>query len=200
MGQCIPLPGPCQPLGPQLPHPHAATSALPQGRPNGELWWMSSPQLIRVWILMRHGPRQAVLCKLQHPRKSCCSHTSCWGRILLDHRTWSSDLPGGARRPCRIPSFVPRAHGGTHPYPHRARAEFTPDAVPLCSGPLTQRWAQQEGWHNSTMLPPPGLPPPPQSRLSLSPFPLLPFGGWLQSFTYSSSVRFMSTIPFYFDG
>lgn len=46
---------------------------------------------------------------------------------------------------------------------------------------------------------------PQASPLHLSPasaslFPLLPFGGWLQSFTYSSSVRFMSTIPFYFDG
>lgn len=32
---------------------------------------------------MRHGPRQAALCKLHHPRKLCLSHPSLWGIIFL---------------------------------------------------------------------------------------------------------------------
>lgn len=50
---------------------------------NGRLLQMQSSQLIKAQILMRHGPIQAALGKLHHPRKLRHSHTSLWGITLL---------------------------------------------------------------------------------------------------------------------
>lgn len=84
---------------------------------------------------------------------------------------------------------------------HTGQGQNLPPMLsPFAQAPSHNAGHSRRGGTTAQCCRPQASPPPPQSRLSLSPFPLLPFGGWLQSFTYSSSVRFMSTIPFYFDG
>lgn len=113
------------------------------------------------------------------PDKQLCANCSTLGNraaptcpagagysLITEHGARTSLVgPGGHAAPlhlCPVPTGEPILI-------HTGQGQNLPPVLPpLCSGSLTQPWAQQEGWHNGTMLPPPGLPPPPQSRLSLS--------------------------------